>query len=198
MEEVFDKTKADELEQRIADRLGKRQEKLEQMESWEKPARTAKIRPLYMVLAAAACIVAVVLMRPLWTTAPSPLDELGIEAPQFSDFRAASPEVKKIEQMMEEGKYEEALVRIRKSLELSDWTLAELAGVADAWDSEEMEYEEEMDRLENSELRWTYIYLLIKTGDTKEARKQLKIYLKDRTHCEHREEAKELLEKLKN
>ena len=188
MEEVFDKTKADELEQRIADRLGKRQEKLEQMESWEK----AKIRPLYMVLAAAACIVAVVLMRPLWTTAPSPLDELGIEAPQFSDFRAASPEVKKIEQMMEEGKYEEALVRIRKSLELSDWTLAELAGVADAWDSEEM------DRLENSELRWTYIYLLIKTGDTKEARKQLKIYLKDRTHCEHREEAKELLEKLKN
>ena len=55
----------------------------------------------------------------------------------------------------------------------------------------------EEEQLANSELRWTYIYLLVCTGDRREAIKQLKIYLKQKEFCEHEVEAKRLLKELK-
>ncbi len=53
----------DKLTQHIAQRLGDRQHKLEQMEQWEKRIRKARLRPLWLALAA-ACLAGVMLWAP--------------------------------------------------------------------------------------------------------------------------------------
>ena len=73
----------------------------------------------------------------------------------------------------------------------------ELDGIGMDCDNEEMAYEEELEKSANSELRWTYIYLLVRLNHNDEARKQLNIYLKNRQFCGHSAEAMALLEELK-
>ena len=198
-EDVFVRAEADALTRRIADRLGERQQKLEQMQQWERQLATnnrkARLRPLYAVLAVAACIAAVVLVWPGKPT--SPLDELGIAAPELTAYRAASPEIERIEQFIKEENYEKALAQARKALKSSDLAIYELEGVPELWDDpEEAQYEEQAERLRNAELRWTYIYLLVHTQNYSEARKQLRLYLKQ-APCEHEQEARELLKRIK-
>ena len=72
-----------------------------------------------------------------------------------------------------------------------------LEEVAIDWgDDDAVRYDQEMERAVNSELRWIYIYLLIKQGHKKDAKKQIKVYLKYPDFCEHEVEAKALLEKI--
>ena len=198
MEEVFERKSADELTGRIADRLGERQEKLEQMAAWEQAARgKPRVRPLYYLTAIAASVVAVVLLWP--KNGLSPIEELGIDVPAMTEYRAASAEIARIEKLIDEKNYEEALKYTEKSLKNSDTAIYEFEEVPDFWDSEEeYAYEQEAELQKNSELRWTYIYLLVKLSRNKEARKELKTYLKDQEHCKHKEEARQLLEALKN
>lgn len=198
-EDVFVRAEADGLTRRIADRLGERQQKLEQMEEWERQLtatnRKTRLRPLYAVMAVAACIAAVVLLWP--TGQRSPLDELGIAAPELTEFRGASPETERIEQFIKEENYEKALAQAKKALKNSDLAIYELEGVPELWDDpDEAQYEEQAERLHNAELRWTYIYLLVHTKNYSEARKQLRLYLKQEP-CEHGQEARELLKRIK-
>lgn len=195
-EERFARETADELTGRIADRLGERQKKLEQMAAWELAARKPKVRPLYYLTAIAACVVAAVLLWP--TNELSPMEELGIEAPTMTEYRAASPEMARIEELISEKNYEEAIRRTEKALKNSDLAIYELENVPEMWENdEEMAYEDEQERVKNCELRWTYIYLLVQLERNKEARKELKVYLKYPQYCEHEEEARQLLIKLK-
>jgi hypothetical protein len=195
-EERFARETADDLTGRIADRLGERQKKLEQMAAWEQAARKPKVRPLYYLTAIAACVVAAVLLWP--TNELSPMEELGIEAPTMTEYRAASAEIARIEELISEKNYEEAIRRTEKALKNSDLAIYELENVPEIWESdEEMAYEDERERVKNCELRWTYIYLLVQLERNKEARKELKVYLKYPQYCEHEEEARQLLIKLK-
>ncbi len=195
-ENVFKRETADQLTNRIADRLGERQQKLEQMAEWERTSSKPKVKPLYYFSAIAACVVVVVLLWP--ASELSPIEELGIDVPTMTEYRAASPDVTRIGELIEKEKYAEALVLTEKVLINSDKVIEELGSIPEMWDNEEeMLYEDELERVKNSELRWTYIYLLVQLGRNKEACKELKTYLKEPQYCEHEEEAKRLLEKLK-
>lgn len=197
-EEVFIKQEADELTQRVADRLGLREEKMKQMEQWEK--QTSSHRSVYKlfayVLSVAACIAIAIVIWP--SNEPSLIDELGIERPSMTEFRGESSESVMIEQLIEKKNFDEALKMVAESLEKSDVAIEELESISTDWeDEEEMIYNDELERVKNSELRWTYIYLLLQTDDNKQARKELKRYLKTPQYCEHEQEAKELLSRLK-
>lgn len=198
-EEVFVRNEADDLTRRIVDRLGQRQEKLDRMAEWDKPAKAAGHRRLYIAGLAIAASIAVVFILAPWrsNTALSPLDDLGIGAPQLTEFRSAMPELSKINQLIESKDYEAALAKTKEALAKSDYMLTELANVGDMWGEDEaLQYEEQLEREANSQLRWAYIYLLVKTERNKEAKKELKRYLKDTDFCEHEQDARELLSRI--
>ena len=196
-EEVFIRTEADALTQRIADRLGERQKKLDRMAEWERPARQLQLRPVIAMLAIAACIAVVVLILPPWQRTGNPGDELGLESPVSESFRTATPDMAEISQLIEAKNYDEAIPKVELALQQSDRELSILSDAMVAGEDEVLLYEQEAEQLNNYQLRWTYIYLLVQTGRNEDASAQLKLYLK-RKDCPHREEAKALLKHLKD
>ena len=182
----------------IIDRLGERQKKIDRMEEWKrkKSFRPRILRTAYMVAAVAACIFAVWVFYPVQNKNMEMLENLGIVYSQ-TEFRAASQDFAEISNMIESKKYDDALVKTRDLLSQSDLVIDEFDGVGFEWNDEELMYAMEEEQLANCELRWTYIYLLVCTGERREAIKQLKIYLKQKEFCEHEVEAKRLLKELK-
>lgn len=198
-EDVFIKQEADELTNKIADRLGERQQKLERMAEWERQNKKPKhLRPIFMTLAIAACIAALFFFSPFGQDGQSCLDDLGIAPPSMTDFRAASPELTEISNLMEKEDYENALEKTEAALARSEESLKMYYETEEIWgDDEAIKYDKELEWEVNSELRWVYIYLLVKQGRNKDAKKEIKRYLKYPDYCEHEAEAKALLEKLK-
>ena len=187
----------DELTALITRRLGERWQKLEQMKQWEQAgSRKAHLRPLYYVTAVAACLALVVWLKP-WASSSDYLEELGIGAPTMTVYRGSTAEMKEVESLIGQEKYEEALEKVTKTLKESDWYLKTLYDMCEAMGNDEDVYEYEAEMQENSELRWARIYLLLKTGQEKEARKELKTYLRSPDYCQHLEEAKALKKKMK-
>lgn len=197
-EDVFIKQEADELTNRIADRLGERQQKLERMAEWERlDKKSTHIRPLFMTLAIAACIAALFFFSPFGQSGQSYLDDLGIASPSLTDFRAGSPELTEISNLMEKEDFDNALEKAEAALARSEEALKMYYETEELWgDDEAIKYDKELEWEVNSELRWVYIYLLVKQGHKKDAKKELKRYLKYPDYCEHEAEAKALLEKL--
>jgi hypothetical protein len=196
-DERFILHEADELDRRIIERLGERQAKLDRMAEMERGAKRTNLRPLAVALSVAACLAVVFLISPLWRSSLSPLDELGIAAPSMENYRAAQPELTEIMQLIEAQRYDEALAQAEKALGRSDVKLEELDYASATSGDEAVAYEAAEELVYNSELRWTYIYLLVRAEKNKEARRQLKIYLKDSKDAEHEDEARALLEKIK-
>ena len=198
-EERYNQQEADALTQQIAERLALRQQKLDLMEQWQQQGRhTARIRRIYIATAVAASLAALTIVVPMWRqNTTSPIDELGIERPQLTEYRSAESATAEIDRLIAEENYEQALRKTLKALQQSDLVISELLYAPELWDDEEeAKYEEAAEKARNSDLRWTYIYLLVQTGDHKTAKKQLKKYLKDNEYCQHEQEAKELLERL--
>lgn len=194
-EEVFNRQETDGLTNMIAGRLGERQQKLEQMESWEHESGKTKVRPIYILSAVAACVAVVLLMMP-FGKATSPWDDLGLAEPSMTEYRAATPDLSAIMEMIDSKDYASALKKTKEALEHSDWLVKETEGLIVGWDDEEMLYELEQKIVMNSEIRWTYIYLLVTLDKKKEAKKEVKKYLKYPAYCEHEEDAKALLNAL--
>ena len=142
-------------------------------------------------------MLAALLVWPIYRAQMSPIDRLGIEVPSMTEFRSANAEFAEISSLVKRKNYDLALQKTRKALVQSDMAVRELDGIGMDCDNEEMAYEEELEKSANSELRWTYIYLLVRLNHNDEARKQLKIYLKNRQFCCHSAEAMALLEELK-
>ena len=198
-EELFIRQEADELTNRIADRLGERQKKLERMTEWEKQAKKpVRLRPIYVTIAVAVCIGLLFFFSPFSRTNESVLDDLGIGTPSLTEYRAANKDMTEIAKLMEREDYEKALEKTEIALNRSEESLKMLAEVAEEWgDDEGIKYDLDLEMSVNSELRWTYIYLLVKKGHKKEAKKEIKRYLQYPDYCEHEAEAKALFEKLK-
>lgn len=194
-EEVFIRTEADALTLRIADRLGERQRKMDRMAAWERPTKRLNLRPWVVTMAAAACVAVIFLLTPLWRSA-SPIDALGIEAPQIEGYRGTMPNVTDINRLITAGNYEEALVKTEQMLRHSDQEVQILDDALTYSDDEGLLYEREAEQEMNAQLRWTYIYLLVQTEHYAEAQHELRKYLKLRA-CPHRKEAKALLKRLK-
>lgn len=198
-EERYNQHEADTLTQQIAGRLALRQQKLDLMEQWQQQGKhTTRMRRIYIATAVAASLAALTIVVPMWwQSTASPLDELGIERPQLTEYRSAESMAAEIDRLIAEENYEQALSKTLKALKQSDLTLSELTYAPELWDDEEeAKYEEAAEKAHNSDLRWTYIYLLVQTGDHKTAKKQLKKYLKDSEHCQHAQEARKLLERI--
>lgn len=198
-EERFIKAEADPTTLLIAERLGERKKKLDRMAEMENGMQTGKgkRRNLLILSSVAACVLAALLVWPIYRAQMSPIDRLGIETPSMTEFRSANAEFAEISSLVERKDYDLALQKTRKALAQSDMAVRELDGIGMDCDNEEMAYEEELEKSANSELRWTYIYLLVRLNHNDEARKQLKIYMKNRQFCGHSAEAMALLEELK-
>ena len=194
-EEVFNRKSADELTLRIAARLGARQEKIERMAEWERPAFIIKWRPLVLpAMAVAAClIVALVVIAPRHSMGVSSPDELDISAPDFEDYRAAMPELTEITQLIAAGSYSEALPKVEAALQQSDSELSEKERALSENDDEGLAYEVETSQVLNGELRWAYIYLLVRNNNIRSAHAELERYLAlPSGTISHQEEAKDL------
>ncbi len=195
-EEVFVRTEGDALTMRIIERLGERQRKLDAMAAWERPARSIALRPLLAALAVAACLAITFVVVAPWKKTVSPWDELGLEKPSVEYLRTAAPDLAEIQQLIAAQNYDVAILKTEQALQLSDRELSILTDALVGNDDEMLLYEEELEQLNNSQLRWTYIYLLVQSEEYALARMELKKYLKWRD-CPHRNEAKALLKKLK-
>ena len=112
-------------------------------------------------------------------------------APSLVPFRAAMPEVAEIERLMDDGEFYDALDIADAALKKSNKAVKGYEKMA-ALD-EETEYEYKYEKLLNSELRWTYIYLLVIADCERDALKELKKYLKDDEFCLHRDEAESMV-----
>lgn len=197
-EEKFNPKAADGDTMLIVARLGERKRKLERMAEMEhRLARRTTVR-LYtsIVSAVAAVILLTLVLVPLWRMQISPLDKTGVSQPTFSDYRSGNADIAEITKLMNRQDYKQALTVTKKALHTSDIALKDLYGKDVEFDDEELVYEEELERNTNSELRWAYIYLLVKLDDVKEARRQLHKYLKAKDYCQHQAEAKALLEEI--
>ena len=197
-EEKFNPNAADGDTMLIVARLGERKRKLERMAEMEhRLARRTTVRLYTSIVSAVAAVVLLTLVLvPLWRMQMSPLDKTGISQPTFSDYRSGNADIVEITKLMNRQDYKQALTVTKKALHTSDIALKELYGKDVEFDDEELVYEEEWERNTNSELRWAYIYLLVKLDDVKEARRQLHKYLKAKDYCQHQAEAKALLEEI--
>lgn len=197
-EEKFNPNVADGDTMLIVARLGERKRKLERMAEMEhRLARRTTVRLYTSIVSAVAAVVLLTLVLvPLWRMQISPLDKTGISQPTFSDYRSGNADIAEITKLMNRQDYKQALTVTKKALHTSDIALKDLYGKDVEFDDEELVYEEELERNTNSELRWAYIYLLVKLDDVKEARRQLHKYLKAKDYCQHQAEAKALLEEI--
>lgn len=197
-EEKFNPNVADADTMLIVARLGERKRKLERMAEMEQRLARRTTARLYtsIVSAMAAVVLLTLVLVPLWRMQISPLDKTGISQPKFSDYRSGNTDIAEITKLMNRQDYKQALTVTKKALHTSDIALKDLYGKDVEFDDEELVYEEELERNTNSELRWAYIYLLVKLDDVKEARRQLHKYLKAKDYCQHQAEAKALLEEI--
>lgn len=197
-EEKFNPNVADGDTMLIVARLGERKRKLERMAEMEQRLARRTTARLYtsIVSAVAAVVLLTLVLVPLWRMQISPLDKTGISQPTFSDYRSGNADIAEITKLMNRQDYKQALIVTKKALHTSDIALKDLYGKDVEFDDEELVYEEELERNTNSELRWAYIYLLVKLDDVKEARRQLHKYLKAKDYCQHQAEAKALLEEI--
>lgn len=197
-EEKFNPNVADGDTMLIVARLGERKRKLERMAEMEQRLARRTTARLYtsIVSAMAAVVLLTLVLVPLWHMQISPLDKTGISQPTFSGYRSGNADIAEITKLMNRQDYKQALTVTKKALHTSDIALKDLYGKDVEFDDEELVYEEELERNTNSELRWAYIYLLVKLDDVKEARRQLHKYLKAKDYCQHQAEAKALLEEI--
>ena len=197
-EEKFNPNVADGDTMLIVARLGERKRKLERMAEMEhRLARRTTVRLYTSIVSAVAAVALLTLVLvPLWRMQIPPLDKTGISQPTFSDYRSGNADIVEITKLMNRQDYKQALTVTKKALHTSDIALKDLYGKDVEFDDEELVYEEELERNTNSELRWAYIYLLVKLDDVKEARRQLHKYLKAKDYCQHQAEAKALLEEI--
>ncbi|MBR0038149.1 MAG: hypothetical protein IJP70_11010 [Bacteroidales bacterium] len=196
-EERYLRQEADPLTVRIAERLGERQQKLDRMAAWDQSEKASRLRPLYWAAPLAACLVAVVLIAVWVKQETSPLDELGIACPELTEYRAASPELDEIAGLLQNEEFDQALKATAAALGESDALIKEYSEWNDyLGEDEDLVYSRNLERTVNSELRWTYIYLLLKKGQNRSAKKEIRKYLRYPEFCEHMEEAEQLLEKI--
>lgn len=182
----------------IAIRLGERKRKLDRMAKWEQKGkshkRTFQIASVFVV---AACMVAIFFAPMLEKESLSPLDELGIR-PEIPTFRGMSQDMDRLTNLVENGAYEDAMPLCESILQESEQDVGDMERYCVNTDDEEAEYELELAKSQNAEIRWMYIYILVRLEKNDEAINQIKKYMKHSRFCVHMEEAKELKKALQN
>lgn len=146
---------------------------------------------LSAVIIAVVCLVVVFFVVPFDSERVA-TDGLGIEQPEFENYRAASPDVVKVERLLDEGEVYEALELAESLLKTSDKKIKQL-DQSPLYDDEEWLYEYQAEKIFNSEMRWVYIYLLVVLECEKDAVRELKRYIADKEYSTNIEEANRML-----
>ncbi len=183
----------DELTKRIAHRLGERQNKIQSMAEWNRPARNFTLPQTITLLSVAACFALLFMIAP-WQV-KTPVDLLGI-TPNLTEFRSAQPNINEIQTLLEKSEYEEALLKTEQLMVLFNSEIDEIEKLSVI--DEVAEYEKQMLCTMNSELCWTYIYLLVKTGRNEKALQYIEYYINDAKYAFHIEDAIALRDAIKN
>lgn|GEM_PF-859326 len=193
---------SDAMDAMIVQGLGRRQDKVNRMAEMERAMNRRSIRMWQAVvpLAAAACVAAIF----VWFQTPAdnvtPWDELGLSRPALTAYRTATVGSDDIDKLVETGDYGQALAKTAEALKASDKRVEAAAeAVAACAEDQSLVYALQSERSFASELRWTYIYLLVKTGDHQAAMAEIRRYIHEARHAEcmeHAEDAGKLLEKL--
>lgn len=186
----------DRLDEMIVCRLLERQRKLQRMKEWEDPTHRRKWLVVLSSMSVAACLVWAFFV--LYPTIQTEDVEL-MARPELSNYRAACPELVMVETLMDNGDYAGAMDECKRALRHSDTALKELrhSYTRGFIDDEEAEYEIAAESVVNHDVRWIYIYLLLKNGDRAEALKQIDICMKNEQYCDHIDDAADLRSKLK-
>lgn len=183
----------DELTTRIAHRLGERQNKIQSMAEWNRPARNFTLPQTITLLSVAVCFALLFMIAP-WQV-KTPVDLLGI-TPNLTEFRSAQPNINEIQTLLEKSEYEEAIIKTEQLMSLFNSEIDEIEKLSVI--DEVAEYEKQMLCTMNSELCWTYIYLLVKTGRNEKALQYIDYYINDLKYAFHIEDAKALRDAIKN
>lgn len=192
-DERFCRKDADALTQRIVDGLGRRQQKINRMREWEHSRASQRKMTFYAAVACAACLAIGVLLRPFY---PSKQIENNLSVPSFTEWRGVSSDTQQLGEWIDAEQYGEALHLVEKLLTESD-SIVRSWSDSDTVVDEEATYERELIRMDNEELRWAYIYILIKMGKKTEAVVQLEYYVQQYPDGEHIDQAKKTLAFLK-
>jgi len=183
------------IEERIIKQLGRRKEMQDRIHNWECPVSSiVRLKWALIVPAVAACVAIVLIMKPFSNSEDrSPLDQLGIEQPILSDFRAANPICRDIDLSLELKDYKKAILQIDEALKSSNEELKKFQEINTSSD-ETLLYEIELANAHNYQLRWTRIYTLVRLGQYDEAIEDLRLFVT--LEGEHSNDAKTLLELL--
>lgn len=179
----------------ITERLGERQYKMTRITEMEKSARRSLTLTYggISTMLVAACIACLFVFNPF--NSSSVLDDCNISQPSLSEYRGGAHEGE-IEELMKLHDYFNAMEIAHKQLVESDKEIASMNKNMLAED-EELQYEMEQIRVANVEIRWMYIYLLVKNGKYEDAITELEIYLRDKAYVNNSDEAERLLNELK-
>lgn len=186
--------KKDELTQLIAERLGERKRKIQRMQEMEHASKIKNQTIRCALYVMAACLVVGLILWP-WNGLENPIDALGIDMTATDAYRAATPQSEAIASLIDEGKYEDAQKKVIEAIEESEYNLSVLRTCLE--EDDESEYLISLELSYNAELRWLHACIQVKNEDYKAAEKELKRYLRHDEYCDHKNEARLLLEEIK-
>ena len=181
----------DNLDKRVVERQGESSDKRRNIGCC-KNVSAKRCYFLSAVIIAVVCLVVIFFVVPFDSGKGDVLDDLGIEQPEFENYRAASPDVVKVERLLDEGEVYEALELAESLLKTSDKKIKQLEQ-SPLYDDEEWLYEFQAEKIFNSEMRWVYIYLLVVLECEKDAVRELKRYIADKEYSTNIEEANRMM-----
>ena len=181
----------DNLAKRVVEQPDERINKICNTKSCKKIS-TRRCCFISAVIIAVVCLAVAFFVVPFGSGTDSAVDELGIEQPEFDAYRAASPDVVKVERLLDEGEVYEALDLAESLLKASDKKIKQHEQ-SPLYDDEEWLYEYQAEKIFNSEMRWVYIYLLVVLECERDAVRELKKYIADKEYSTNLEEANRML-----
>ena len=185
-----DKLKEDlEFTTLVRDEIKDRNEKLRFIQS-VKAKKSRSIKLVYSITGiAAAIIMGLFIITPNNSVLPV------VDVNYYSSYRAAG-DILKIADLINEGKYKEALTAIEQEQnQVSDELNIIMESTSDGDNSERIEYESQLAKSDLYELAWLKANALIGTKDYKQASEILEQLQKE--DGPHKKEASELLKKIK-
>ena len=194
-EKHYIKEKKDALDDLIADRLGERQKKLERMRQMGKGGTSVTLlrnTPVWIATAVAASLIGLLIMILPPTHVTSPIDELGIECPSLQEYRSGSPCFTEIQDLLEKEDWSAAQYKVYKALCKSEKDMDSLLAINER--DVAQQYELDVEKEEISQLRWIYIYVLLKESKIDEAVVHIEKYISQ--EGEHKHDAEILLKKI--
>lgn len=184
----------DSIDTLIIERLGEHQRKIDFVRQNLKKCEHDHLslgKPTYIIMSVAACIAIIWAVSPVLFKDAS-VSSIEITPPSFEGYRGAGDN--DIEQLINAGEYEAALVKVESELAVCENEFA-IMHTAEAT-PEEMNYIKSLYEAETEELMWCKIYLLAKLGEKDALKRSCVNYLNNNNLTTHREEVEKILKKI--